>query len=200
MKPKLQIIVGSTRQNRFSEKPAHWLYEQAKKITDIDVEIVDLRDYPMPYFDEPMSPKYSKGKYPNKNVEKWAKKIAEADGYIIVTAEYNHGYAAVLKNALDYVYYEWNKKPVAFVSYGTVGGARGVEQLRQVVIELEMVPVKYAMHIPMSTYMSIVRPQDADPEGEIKNPLDSMTDQAQIMLEQTVWWAKVLKSARSNKE
>src|SRR5579872_3399556 len=129
---KIQVIIGSTRQGRFSEKPAQWIFEEAKKKTGLEVELLDLRDYPMPFFNEPMSPSRVEGKYPNEAVQKWAKKIAEADGYIIVSPEYNHGYPAVLKNAMDSIYKEWNNKSVGFVSYGSVGGGRAVEQLRLV--------------------------------------------------------------------
>src|SRR5258708_11259062 len=109
---KIIIIIGTTRQKRFSEKAASYIFEEAKK-KDIDVELVDLREYPLPFYDEPVSPsmfELVKHEYTNENAKKWTKKIAEADGYIIVTAEYNHGYPAVLKNALDYGFKEWNKK------------------------------------------------------------------------------------------
>src|SRR5688572_27693303 len=141
---KIQIIIGSTRPNRFSETPAKWLYEIAKTRKDIKFELIDLRDYPLPFYNEPKSPSSMKGDYPNPDVKTWAKKIAGADGYIIISPEYNHGYPAVLKNALDSIYIEWNTKPVGFVSYGSVGGARAVEQLRQVAVELKMVPIQSA--------------------------------------------------------
>src|SRR5215470_1798808 len=129
---KIHIIIGSTRQKRFADKPATWIYEEAKKRQELDVELVDLRDYPLPFFDEPISPARMEGKYSNAIVTTWAQKVAEADGYIIVSPEYNHGYSAVLKNAFDHIYPEWNNKPIGFVAYGNVGGARAVEQLRQV--------------------------------------------------------------------
>src|SRR5579859_7915590 len=139
---KIQVIIGSTRKGRFSEKPAHWIFDELKKRQDVDAELIDLRDWPLPFFDESISPSQNKGTYENALAAKWAKKIEEADGFIIVTPEYNHGYSAVLKNALDYVYKEWNKKPVGFVSYGGIsGGTRAVQQLRQVAIELQMVPI-----------------------------------------------------------
>lgn len=188
---KLAVIVGSTRQSRFSGKPAQWIYEVAKE-RGITVELLDLRDYPMPFFDEPMSPQMSKGKYSNEIVKKWAQKIAAADGYIIVSPEYNHGYPAVLKNAFDQVYFEWNKKPVGFVSYGTVGGARAVEQLRQVAVELQMAPIRQAIHVPFSVLLAIIKPQ----EDDTTNPLHALNDQASTFLDQLMWWASALKSAR----
>src|SRR4051812_39402213 len=100
----IQVIVGSTRQNRISEKPARWIYEYAKTKPELEAELLDLRDYPLPIFDEPTSPIHLKGQYSDERVQIWSKKIAEADGYIIVSPEYNHGYPAVLKNALDVLY------------------------------------------------------------------------------------------------
>lgn len=139
---KIQVILGSTRQGRFGEKIAAWVMEHAP-----EAELLDLRDYPLPFFDEPISPSQMKEPYTNPSVVKWTNKIAEGDAYLVITPEYNHGYPAVLKNALDYVYKEWNGKKIGFVGYGTVGAARSIEQLRQVVIELQMVPVKAAVHI-----------------------------------------------------
>src|SRR3989338_10334075 len=111
-KIKIKIIMGSTRQNRFSEKPANWIFEEAKKLESVDADLLDLRDYVMPFFDDPMSPSMAKGNYSNKVVKKWAEKINDGDAFIIVTPEYNNGYPAVLKNALDVIYPEWNRKAV----------------------------------------------------------------------------------------
>lgn len=187
---KIKIIVGSTRQNRFSEKPAQWIFEEAKKREGIDVELLDLRDYPMPFFNEPVSPSYMKGDYSNEIVAKWAAKIGEADGYIIVTPEYNHGYPAVLKNALDHVYREWNNKPIGFVSYGGIGGARGVEQLRLVSIELQMAPIRNSVYI--TSFWTLL-----DQNGQLKEgALDSFKQSAENLMDQLVWWAEALKTAR----
>jgi NAD(P)H-dependent FMN reductase len=149
---KVKVIIGSTRPNRFSEKPAHWIYEETQKREGVAAELLDLRDYSMPFFDQPISPAMSGGKYANDVVKTWAGKIKDGDAFIIVTPEYNHGYPAVLKNALDSIFQEWNKKPVGFVSYGNAGGARSVEQLRQVVIELQMFPIRNAIHLPAEIY------------------------------------------------
>src|SRR4026207_1494560 len=147
---KIKVIVGSTRANRFGEKPASWIFELARKRSDLDVELLDLRDYPLPFFEEAMPPGLAKDGYTNPAVVKWRDKIKEADGFIIVTPEYNHGYPAVLKNALDYTYFAWARKAVAFVSWGSAGGARGVEQLRMVAVELDMVPIRFAGALPKS--------------------------------------------------
>lgn len=130
-----------------SEKIGAWVMEQSKNIPGVEFELVDLKDYSLPFFDEPISPSMLKEPYSNPVVAKWTQKIAEGNAYLVITPEYNHGYTAVLKNALDYVYKEWNGKKVGFVGYGTLGAARAIEQLRQVVIELQMIPVRNAVHI-----------------------------------------------------
>src|SRR5436305_313141 len=129
---KIQVIIGSTRQNRLSEKPAKWIYEYAKTKPELEVELIDLRDYSLPFVDEPTAPMHLQKKYADERVQVWSEKVDEADGYIVVSPEYNHGYPAVLKNAFDVIYPEWNNKPIGFVSYGTLGGARVVEQLKLV--------------------------------------------------------------------
>jgi NAD(P)H-dependent FMN reductase len=126
---KIKIIVGSTREGRFSDKAATWIAEEIKEKEKVIVEILDLRDYNMPFFNESISPANKKEPYKNETVDLFTKKIQEGDAFIIVSPEYNHGIPGVLKNALDWVYQEWNNKPVAFVSYGSVGGARVIEQL-----------------------------------------------------------------------
>lgn len=180
--------MGSTRQGRFVEKPANWIFEVARKKEGVEIELIDLRDWPLPFFDEAVSPSMNNGKYTNELAAKWAKKVGEADGYIIITPEYNHGYPAVLKNALDYVYTEWNNKPVGFVSYGGVaGGTRSVQQLRQVVIELQMMPIRNGIHIPM--YWS-----QLNEKGELN--MDAHKEGAENFLIQLLHWAKILKAAR----
>ena len=144
---KIKIILGSTRQGRVSEVIGKWVMEQAKNVAGLELELLDLRDFPLPFFDEPVSPSQIKEPYINPAVVKWIAKIAEGEAFIVVTPEYNHGYSADLKNALDYVYKEWNGKKIGFVGYGSVGAARAIEQLRQVVIELQMYPVRNAVHI-----------------------------------------------------
>jgi NAD(P)H-dependent FMN reductase len=187
---KIKVIIGSTRQGRFGDQPAKWIAEKAK-IKGLDVEILDLRDYPLPFFDEAMSPTAAAAKdgaYPYPVSAKWTAKIAEADGFIMIAAEYNHGYTAVLKNAIDYVSPEWNKKPVAFVGYGSVGGARAIEQLRQVVIELQMTPIRDAVH--MTNFWSLL-----DEKGLIKT--DSFEHAGDAMIDQLIWYTDVLKEARA---
>jgi NAD(P)H-dependent FMN reductase len=187
---KVQIIIGSTRKGRFADKPAKWIYEEAKKQKDIEAEIVDLRDFPLPFFDEKAGPSSLKN-YETKGAKEWAANVAKADAFIIVAPEYNHGYTAVLKNAMDYVYYEWNMKPVAFISYGSVAGARAIEQLRLVAIELQMAPIRKSLHI-QDLWGSVM-----DEKGGMKpGALDHMKDDAAELFKQLIWWGKALKAAR----
>lgn len=187
MKTKVQVIIGSTRQGRFGDKPAQWIASELKKNPEVEVEVVDLRDWPLPFFDEPISPSMNNGVYALDLARKWADKVGEADGYVIVTPEYNHGYPAVLKNAIDYVSKEWNNKPVGFVSYGTVGGARAVEQLRQIAIELKLVPVRTSVNIV--AYWNLL-----DEQGNLKT--ESFQKSADDMLAQVIWYATTLKNAK----
>ncbi|MBS3132651.1 NAD(P)H-dependent oxidoreductase [Candidatus Woesearchaeota archaeon] len=192
---KIKVIVGSTRQNRFSEKPAYWIYNEVKKEEGVEAELLDLRDYAMPFFNEPVSPAMSGGKYANEVVQKWAEKIKEGDAFIIVTPEYNHGYPAVLKNALDSIFQEWNRKAVGFVSYGGAGGTRSVEQLRQVVIELQMTPIRNAIHIPMEIYLAVMKEQ-VPVNPELFKPLRKgmMGDRVEAFLNELIWTSMALKT------
>ncbi len=185
----LKIIVGSTRQNRFSEKPAEWVSNTVKGMPGVTREVIDLRDYPMPFFDELVSPAMSKEPYTNEAVLRFQAKIKEADAFIIVTPEYNHGYPAVLKNAMDYVYHEWNNKPIAFISYGSVGGARSIEQLRLVAVELQMAPIRSAINIPWPILVA-VRETGTQALEPFKGSLDNL-------ITQLLWWAHALKEARN---
>ena len=192
---KIQVIMGSTRQGRFVEQPAQWIFKKLKEKKDVEAELIDLRDWPLPFFDEPVSPgmmSIQKADYVSKLGKKWAGKIGEADGYLMVVPEYNHGYPAVLKNAIDYVYKEWNNKPIAFMSYGgAAGGTRSVQQLRQVVVELQMVPIRNGVHIPL--YWT-----QLDEKGQLK--MDNHTEGAENMLDQLITWTKDLKTVREAKK
>ena len=119
--PKIAIIISTARASRFGHKPAQWVYDIATARNDIDVELLDLRDFPLPFFDEVASNAWVPST--NEVAQRWQKKVAEFDGYIFITAEYNRSISAVLKNALDYAYPEWNRKAAAFVGYGGVGAA-----------------------------------------------------------------------------
>ncbi len=187
-KPKIGIVIGSTREGRFGDKPANWIYEIAKARGDIDVELVDLRDFPLPFFDEPASPAWAPSR--SEIAQKWQKKVASLDGFIFTAAEYNRGPTAVLKNAIDYAYNEWNKKTAAFVGYGGVGGARAVEQLRLNAVELQMAPIRAGVHIVWADMLAVM-------QGEKKlGELEHLNKGASDMLDQFVWWTKALVAAR----
>ena len=187
-KPKIAIIISTTRAARFGEKPAKWIHGIASQRDDMAVELVDLRDYPMPFFDEPASNAWVPSK--NEAAQRWQKKVAEFDGYIFVTAEYNRGVSAVLKNAIDYAYPEWNRKPAAYVGYGSVGGARAVEQLRLINIELQMAPMRSGVHIQGADFLAVWQ------QGKDIGELTYLRQNAKDMLDQLVWWTNALKTAR----
>src|SRR3990167_6446898 len=187
----IKVIAGSTREGRFSDKAAVWIAEEISKQEGVAVEVLDLRDYDIPFFNEPMSPSSKQEPYKNEAVARFTKKIEEGDAFVIVTPEYNRGTSGVLKNALDWVYQEWNNKPVAFVSYGSVGGARAVEQLRLNAIELQMAPIRAAVHIPGEQYFPVVFGT-----ADAKELFMSLKDQSEAMITQLFWWAHVLKTSR----
>ncbi len=187
----LSIILGSTRPNRTSEKVLPWLQAELARHPDFTSKVLDLRDYDLPFYDQPTSPSSVKdGAYPNEVARELAKKIKDSDAFLVIAPEYNHGYSAVLKNAFDTVYTEWNNKPIAFVSYGSVGGARSVEQLRQVAIELQMAPIRNGVHIPAP--WSLVDEGDKIKAGA----LDPYTKPLENLLTQLLWWSEALHSAR----
>lgn len=186
--PHIGIVIGSTREGRFADKPAQWFHGIASQRTDVSAELVDLRDYPMPFFDEPLSPAWAPVK--NEAAQRWAQKLATLDGLVVITAEYNHGPTAVLKNAFDYAYKEFARKPIGFVGYGGVGAARAVEQLRLVATEVQMAPVRNAVHIGMAEFMGIWR------EGKAFTDYPHLAQSASGLLDDIAWWAKALKTAR----
>jgi NAD(P)H-dependent FMN reductase len=187
-KPKIAVIVGSTRAARFADKPTEWIASIAKARGDFDVEVVDLRDYPMPFFDEATSSLWAPSK--NEVALRWQRKVAEFDGYIVIAAEYNRGPTAVLKNALDYAYTEWNRKPVTFVGYGGVGGARAIEQLRLHAVELQMTPIRFAVNIVWGDFVQVLQ------QGKKIEEFEHLNQAAATALDDLSWWAKVLKDAR----
>ena len=187
-KLKIAIVISTTRATRFGHKPAERVKNIAAQRKDIEVEIIDLRDFPMPFFDEVASNAWAPST--NEVAKRWQKKIAEFDGYVFVTDEYNHSIPAVFKNALDYTYPEWNRKAVAFVGYGAVGGARAVEQLRLVAAELQLATIRTGVYIQGADFMSVWK--EGKDLKEIGNLQKGVTD----LLDQLAWWTKALKSAR----
>jgi NAD(P)H-dependent FMN reductase len=189
---RISVIVGSTRQSRFCEKPAEWILQHLKKRSGVDARLLDLRDFPMPFFDQPVSPSTpNRPPYENEVVKKWTGAIAQSDGFVFVTPEYNYGPAAVLKNAIDWVYPEWNRKAAAFVSYGSAMGARSVQQLRETAIELQLAPVRSSVHIPVATLMAHYL------SGDVDAGLAELEASAGKLIDDLLWWTAALKTARA---
>jgi len=189
--PKIAVVIGSTRETRFADKPAQWMLKQAQARDDMTAELVDLRDFDLPLFDEPASNKWMPSSDPKAIA--WQKKIAEYDGYIFVVAEYNHSITGALKNALDQAYNEWNRKPMGTIGYGGLGAARAVEHLRGIGVELAMVPVHGAVHIAGGDFMAVHPLGQNGPIEEIEGHLMAgATD----LLDDMVWWAKATMAAK----
>ena len=189
-KLKIAVILGSIRKIRRGGRVAKWLMGQLKQYQEAEFELLDLRDYPLPFYDEVDSPEGLEGKYTVPMAKKWASKIGEKDGFIVITPEYNHGPPAVLKNALDYVYREWNKKPITFISYapGMGSGIRSVEQLRLNSIELQMAPLREALHISR-----VLKTFDEEGNMIIETPYNKKLE---TTITELLWWTKALKSVR----
>ena len=184
-KLKILVILGSVREGRMAAPVGNWVMARAVERDDLDCELVDPEDWNLPFYPHPKPP--AAGNYTDPLQIRWADKVAGADGYVLVCPEYNHSGSAVLKNTLDTVYAEWNRKPVSFVGYGSVGAARSVEQLRLTTIALEMAPLSASVHL--------VRP-GAKREGDRFNA-DQYDDRALAALfDELVWWGGALKAAR----
>ncbi|AKU95507.1 putative reductase [Labilithrix luteola] len=187
--PRIGIVLGSTREGRFADRPAEWLMNLAKARTDATFELVDLRDYPMPFFDEPRSPMIVPPK--NEVALRWGRKVAELDAFIFVTPEYNHSISAVLKNALDYAYNEFNRKPATFVAYGNTGGARAVEQLRLILAELQVASLKHAVHIGYTEFFGMLM------HGKTFADFPHLEQSAARMFDDLMWWTRTLRAGRA---
>jgi NAD(P)H-dependent FMN reductase len=181
---KIAIILGSTRPGRNGEAVAKWVLAQAADRT-ANYELVDLADYPLPHLDEVMPPAY--GQYANDHTKKWAATISGFDGYIFVTPEYNHSISGVLKNAIDYLYAEWNNKAAGFVSYGSLGGARAVEHLRGIAAELQIADVR--QQLSFSLFSDFENFSTFAPGAQ-------HTASAETLFDQVEAWAGALKPLR----
>ena len=188
-RPKIGIIISTTRPGRFADIPTNWLFNIAKARDDADFEIVDLRDYPMPFFEEKMPLHAAPAQNPV--ALRWGKKIAGLDGYIFVTAEYNHSIPAVLKNAIDYLHSEIRRKPATFLGYGGTGAARAIGHLGEMLLAA---PLKHTVHIGMTEMMGMLR------EGKAMADYPYLDDYAKRMLDEIVWWANTLKEGRAGDE
>ena len=186
--PKIGIIISTTRETRFGDKPAQWIYKAASARDDLEFELVDLRDFPLPFFNEVASNLYAPTQ--DEVGQRWQKKVAEFDGYIFVVAEYNRSITAVLKNAIDYSYPEWNRKPAAYVGYGSVGAARAIEHLRNISVEMQMVPLRSGVHIQGGDFMAVWQ------GGQSLESLTHLEPGVATMLDELSWWTNALKAAR----
>lgn len=183
----VKVILGSTREGSLGTPVSHLVTELAKQEAAWNVEVLDLKEWQLPLYNEAVTPK-SRESFTNEVAKRWSEKITEGDAFIIVTPEYNHGYPASLKNALDWLFREWNRKPVAFVGYGAAaGGARAIEQLRQVVAELDMVSLRNHVLVPFVW-------QAFDAEGKPLN--DHMITSLKETFTDLTWWGDALKTAR----
>lgn len=188
---RIVVITGTTRQGRFSEKTAEWVIEHLGARGDFEIDSVDLRDYALPFFDA-APPARTLRDYPIEEAARLGRALDAADGFVILTAEYNHGYPAVLKNAMDHTFVEWRRKPIAFVGWGNVGGARAIEQLREVAVEFEMAPLRHAVHILPDIMIPVMQAGDAF-EPSIFAPLEP---RLKMLADDLAWWAQALSAAR----
>jgi NAD(P)H-dependent FMN reductase len=185
---KIGIVIGSTRPGRNAEQVARWVHESAKARGDAQFELVDIKDYNLPLLDEPVPP--SLGRYSKPHTLAWAKKVASLDAFVFVAPEYNHGMTAALKNAIDFVYAEWNNKASGFVSFGSAGGARAVEQLRAVMGEVQVADVR--QQILFSLYSDFENFSVLKPSPTHEAALNTMLDQL-------VAWGGAMKKLREEK-
>ena len=187
---RIGLIVGSTRPNRFADTPVRWLVEGAAARDDLTLDVLDLREHRLPFYDEPVPALYTGGAFSRAEAEAWRRRIGEYDGFVATVAEYNHGPTAVLKNAFDSAAFEWHRKPIGFVGYGGVGGARAIEQLRGVVVELQMAPLKHEVNIAMEPFLGIVR------DGRTLDDYPHLVQSRDAMFDQLSWWGHALQAAR----
>lgn len=185
---RIGIIVGSTRPDRKADVVARWVYEIAKKRGDAEYEVVDIQNFNLPLLDEPVPP--SMGQYSKPHTKAWAAKIASFDAYVFVTPEYNHAPSGALKNAIDYLYAEWNNKAAGFVSYGSASGVRAVEQLRLVMGELQVADVR--AQVMLSLYTDFENFTTFKPAAMHEKSVNTMLDQL-------IAWGGALKTLRSKK-
>jgi len=189
--PRLAMIIASTRPQRFADKPAEWLMQQAALRDDLTLDKLDLRDFDLPFFAEAATNLHAPSVDPK--VIAWQDAIRAYDGFVFVTAEYNHSVPAALKNALDQAYLEWVRKPFSALGYGSVGGARAIEHLRGIGVELQMVPSKFSAHIGGSDLFKVHPFGGNAPISDIAAAIKPSVD---AMFDDLIWWATTLREAR----
>ena len=191
-KPRIAIIIGSTRDARIADKPAQWILKQAQARGEFDVEVLDLRDYPMPFFNEAASDRWVPSK--SQEARHWQETVARFDGYIFVVCEYNHSITGVLKNALDQAFVEWNRKAFTAIGYGGVGAARAIEHLRLIGLELQMVSTFETVHISGGDFIAITAKGGDKPMEEIEMHLLPAVKSA---FDELLWWTRATMAARA---
>ena len=182
---KIAIILGSTRPNRNGEAVARWVHRLAVRRTEAEFELIDLQEVNLPFLDEPTPP--SLGRYSKPHTKAWAARIAAFDAFVFVTAEYNHGIPAALKNAIDFIYAEWNNKAAGFVGYGSAGGVRSVEHLRLVMAEVQVATVRQQVQLSLFTdfeNMSVFKP------GAVQEKT------LNTLFDQLIAWGEAMKTLR----
>jgi NAD(P)H-dependent FMN reductase len=182
---RIAVILGSTRPGRRGEQVAHWVLDHAKTRDDAEFELIDLLDYPLPHLDEPLPP--SMGQYQNPHTQDWATTVSGFDGFVFVTPEYNHSTSGVLKNAIDYLYAEWNNKAMGVVSYGITGGTRAAEHLRLIAGELQLADVRTNVALSMIT--------DFKDFSELA-PVAHQAEALHTLLDQVIAWSQALAPLR----
>ncbi len=190
---KLAVVIGSTRENRTTERLAEWVAKRAGERPDADVSLVDLRDYPMPFFNEPKSPRYNPERQIDPAAQKWLAKIDDAEAYIFVTPEYNHSIPGVLKNAIDYITWEMLKKPATVASHGSVGGARATMHLKEILSESRAAITRTQLAVlglqhKIDNAGNLSQEEQADPNG-LQTQLDALLDEL-------TWYSDALAAAR----
>src|SRR5690242_7427752 len=185
--PRIAVILGSTRPGRRGEQVARWVMDRARQRTDAEFELIDLIDHPLPHLDEPLPP--NMGHYQNPHTQDWAATIGRYDGFVFVTPEYNHSTSGVLKNAIDYLYAEWNNKAAGFVSYGSLGGTRAIEHLRGISSELQIA------HVRQQVSFSLFHDFE---NFSTFTPGPQHADSAQVLFDQLESWAGALKAVRTS--
>jgi|ERR1039458_2170548 NAD(P)H-dependent FMN reductase len=194
---KLAVIIGATREGRKTDRQAKWAFNTAKQLEDVNAELVDLKDYPMPFFDEPVSPRYNPERQIDPAVAPWLKKLEEFDAYVLVTPEYNHSVTGVLKNALDYVTWELLHKPVAVISHGANGGARAMTDLKEILSESRAVPIPTVSSTAMSGMSETIDEDGNLSEAAKANPYGPQKG-LDTLLDDLKWYSNALSAARAN--
>ena len=191
-KPHIALVVSSTRPTRFADVPAQWMLAKAQACDDMTVEMVDLRDFPMPFFAEMATNAWMPSQ--DASAVAWQKKVAEFDGYIFVLAEYNRSITAALKNALDQAYVEWAHKPFGAIAYGSMGGANALGHLQNIGVELQMVPVRNNVRIGGSDFFKVHPGMGGS--GNLADLEAGIAPSAKALLDDIVWWAGATMAAR----